>query len=73
MNNIEENPAQHEERRSERREVHVQQMLPGDLVHPHLCMSRTAAGQVTRQLWQVITVQHGIWEICKLQVEERIR
>lgn len=71
VNDVEKDSAQHEERWPEGWEVHVQQILPGNLVCPKLWISRTTAGHMARQLWQVITVQHGVWEVGKLQVEDR--
>ena len=56
VNDVEENSAQHEERRPERREVHVQQILPGHLVCSELRVSRTTAGHVAWQLRQVVAV-----------------
>lgn len=73
MNDVEKDSAQHEERWPEGWEVHVQQILPGNLVCSELWVSRTAVGLMAGQLWQVITVQHGVGEVCKLQVEVMVR
>lgn len=67
MNDVEEDSAQHEERWPKGWEVHVQQILPRDLVCSLLRLSRTTAGHMAGKLWQVITVQHGVWEVCKLE------
>lgn len=73
MNDVEKDSAEYEERRPEGWEVHVQQILPGNLVCLELGMGRTTAGLMARQLWQVITVQHGVWEVCKLQVKDPVK
>lgn len=71
MNDVEKDPAQHEERWPEGGEVHVQQILPGHLVGSELWVSRAAAGLMARQLRQVVTVQHGVREVCKLREEDQ--
>lgn len=73
MNDVEKDSAQHEERWPEGWEVHVQQILPGNLVCSELWMSRTAAGHMAGKLWQVITVQHGVWEVWKLKAEDPVK
>lgn len=68
MNDVEKDSTQHKECWPEGWEVHVQQILPGNLFCPKLWICRTTVGVLARQLWQVIAVQHGVWEVCKLQV-----
>jgi len=73
VNDVKEDSAQHKERWPEGREVHVQQVLPRHLVCSELwILSTSTAGHMARQLWQVITVQHGVWEVCKLRVEDQV-
>lgn len=66
VDDVEENSAQDQEGRPEGREVHVHQVLPRDLLGAEVRIGRAAEGLVARQLGQVVAVEHGVREVCKL-------
>lgn len=69
MDDVEEHSAQDQEGRPEGRKVHVDQVLPRDLLGAEVRVGRAAEGLVARQLGQVVAVEHGVREVCKLGVQ----